>query len=66
MAHPINGERVFVRPRHGLQVQRGDGIYQQFIAKDGQEVVWDSYLEARLQEGAIELAEAPVADSEVK
>lgn len=60
---PNYGERVLVRPRHGLQVQRGDGLYQQYIAQEGQEVTWDAFLEARYHEGSIEVV-VPMAAPE--
>lgn len=54
---PHHGERVFVRPRHGLLVQRGDGLYQQYLAKEGQEVTWDPFLEARYSDGSISIVD---------
>lgn len=53
MNHPQNGERVHVIPTPGMKVQRGENMYGQFLAPDGQEVLWDEFLHARLAEGAI-------------
>lgn len=54
---PNIGDRVQVRPRHGLQVQRGEALYGQVIPQDGMECTWDDYLEARQGEGCIEIVQ---------
>lgn len=53
MNHPQNGERVLVIPTPGMKVQRGENMYGQFLAPDGQEVLWDEFLHRRLNEGAL-------------
>lgn len=61
---PNIGDRVLVRPRGALQVQRGEGLYGQVIPQEGMECTWDDFLEARQGEGCIEIvqqaAPAPV------
>ncbi len=52
MLHPQDGERVHVQP-NGRKVQRGEHMYGQFIASEGEELLWDQYLHQRLTEGAI-------------
>ncbi len=52
---PRIGDRLVVRPRHGLQVQRGADLFGQVLPQEGQEVTWDHYLEGRHQAGEIEL-----------
>lgn len=55
MNHPRIGERVYVRPSNpAVRVQRGDGLYTQFLPAEGAEVLWDEFLHRRLCEGAIE------------
>lgn len=55
MQHPQIGERVYVRPTNpSVRVQRGDGLYGQFLPADGQECIWDPFLHCRLAEGVIE------------
>lgn len=49
---PEHGQRVFVIPRQGLSVQRAAYMYGQFLSAQGQEVIWDSFLDARRNEGA--------------
>lgn len=60
---PNIGDRVHVRPRGALQVQRGDNLFGQVLPAEGMDCVWDDYLQARMQEGAIEVVEQgpPVA-----
>jgi hypothetical protein len=54
MDHPRDGERVFVRPScPGVRVQRGEGLFGQFLPDAGMECLWDQYLHQRLREGAI-------------
>jgi len=53
MNHPRIGERVLVIPREGLNVQRGEIMFGSFLPPQGQEVLWDEFLHARLCEGAI-------------
>lgn len=53
---PTIGQRVYVRPSDpAVPVQRGDGLYGQMIAPEGQECVWDHFLSQRLAEGSISL-----------
>ena len=52
---PNFGDRVYVRPAAGLQVQRAVGMYGQFLPEDGAEVVWDEFHHARLADGSIGL-----------
>ena len=64
---PNIGDRVFVRPRGALQVQRGEGLYGQCIPKAGMECTFDDFLAARQDAGEIEIVEpkqapAPVAE----
>ena len=47
------GERVHVRPRPGHRVQRGKDLFDQFLPAEGQEVTWDEFHQARLQDGSI-------------
>lgn len=65
MRHPAIGERVRVFPMSlQVPVQRGDGLFGQFLPAGGAEVLWDSFLHRRLHEGAIRwepLAEQPAA-----
>ena len=65
MHHPKIGERVRVFPMSlQIPVQRGDGLFGQFLPAGGAEVLWDSFLHRRLHEGAIRwepLAEQPAA-----
>lgn len=50
----VYGTKVFVKPvSASLRVQRAEGLYGSFIDPKGQEAVWDSFLERRLQEGVI-------------
>jgi hypothetical protein len=53
MNHPKIGERVRVIPTDGRRVQRGEFMFGQFLPPQGQEVLWDDFLHARLSEGAI-------------
>ena len=54
MLHPTLGERVYVRPvSPQMPVQRAEGVYGQFLPAEGAEVLWDSFLHRRLEEGAI-------------
>ena len=54
MYRPKHGERAIARPMNPLvPVQRGDNLFGQMLARDGQEVVWDDYLDLRFDEGAI-------------
>ena len=50
---PSIGERVHVTPAKGLNVQRGERAFGQFIAADGEELVWDEFLGKRLEAGEI-------------
>lgn len=60
MNHPRMGERVVARPTNPrVPVQRGAGLFGQFLPPEGQEVLWDQFLHQRLAEGSI--AWAPVA-----
>ena len=52
---PNLGDRVYVRPASGLQVQRASGMYGQFLPADGMEVLWDEFHHARLADGSIHL-----------
>ena len=52
---PNIGDRVHVRPLRGLQVQRGDSLFGQFLPAEGMECTWDDYLSARMGEGCIEV-----------
>lgn len=52
MNHPQIGERVRILPL-GRKVQRGEAMYGQFIAEQGEELLWDPYLHMRWTEGAI-------------
>lgn len=55
MHHPQIGERVFVRPTNpSVRVQRGEGLYGQFLPVEGLECLWDDFLHCRLAEGVIE------------
>lgn len=67
---PKIGDRVHVCPAPGLQVQRGAGLYGQFLAPDGQEVTWDEFHEARQAAGELFLSKPkqapPVDPSEVQ
>jgi len=57
---PHHGDRVFVRPsRPTEQVQRGEGLYGQFIAPEGQEVVCDGFISARLTDGSLIVCDPP-------
>lgn len=63
MRHPAIGERVHVRPTNpSIRVQRGEGLYGQFLSPSGQECIWDEFLHRRLCEGAI--AWTPIPDGE--
>lgn len=53
---PNIGDRVYVRPAPGLQVQRAAGMYGQFLPPDGMDVLWDDFHEARLCDGSIHLS----------
>lgn len=54
MNHPRIGERVRVRPANpSIAVQRGEGLYGQFLPPDGQECLWDEFLHRRLCEGSV-------------
>lgn len=70
MLHPEVGARVRVVPLSPLlPVQRAEGIYGQFLPATGAEVLWDSFLARRLEEGAIRwepLTPPEVATPEVK
>lgn len=60
MSSPKLGESVFVRPTNpAVRVQRGAGLYGQFLAPAGQLVRWDEFLERRMHEGALELVAPP-------
>lgn len=61
---PQNGDRVFVRPRHGLQVQRGEGLYGQFIPAEGMYVMFDDFIAARIGDGSLHVVE-PEAEASV-
>jgi len=61
MSSPKLGDRVFVCPAPGHSVQRGDGLFGQFIPPDGMECTWDGFLEQRQMEGAIRVQAPPVA-----
>lgn len=52
---PNFGDRVYVRPAAGLQVQRAAGMYGQFLPPEGTEVVWDEFHHSRLADGSIVL-----------
>ena len=62
---PNIGDRVFVRPRGALQVQRGEGLYGQCIPRGGMECTFDDFLAARLDAGEIEIVEAEQAPAPV-
>lgn len=52
--HPQLGARVRVFPTSpAAPVQRAEGIYGQFLPDTGSEVLWDSFLQRRLDEGAL-------------
>lgn len=54
MFHPPIGARVRVFPTSpAAPVQRAEGIYGQFVPATGSEVLWDSFLQRRLDEGAL-------------
>lgn len=59
---PNIGDRVHAKPRSGLQVQRGDGLYTQMLPPEGQEVLWDDYLQRRCDEGALTVSECAPAE----
>ena len=60
----VYGTKVFVKPvSPSLRVQRAEGLYGQFLPSGGQEAVWDSFLERRLQEGVITVED--LSDKEV-
>lgn len=58
---PNIGDRVYVRPRPGHQVQRGAGLYGQFLPDDGMEVLWDEFHQARANDGSMLVGQAPAA-----
>lgn len=54
MHHPRTGERVHVRPSNpSVPVQRGDGLFGQFLPPQGQECLWDDFLHRRWCEGSV-------------
>lgn len=68
MSSPKLGDRVYVCPTPGHNVQRGDGLFGQFIPPEGMECTWDIFLEQRRAEGAVRLQappQAPPADEGV-
>lgn len=44
-----------MRPASAERIQRGAGLFGQFLPDDGAEVVWDEFHAARLQDGSIRL-----------
>lgn len=64
MSHPRIGGRAFVRPTcPSVRVQRGEGLYTQFIPPDGADLQFDEYLLRRLHEGVITATELPPGDA---
>ena len=62
----VYGMKVFVKPvSPSLRVQRAEGLYGSFLDPVGQEAVWDSFLERRLQEGVITVEPIDPVDQEV-
>lgn len=54
MFRPKHGERVIARPLNpAIPVQRGDNLFGQMLSPDGQQVIWDDYLDRRFDEGCI-------------
>lgn len=54
MLTPQPGQRVIARPANpAVRVQRGENLFGQFLAPQGQEVLWDEFLQRRAEEGAV-------------
>lgn len=49
------GDRVKVKPRHGLKIQRSESAFGQFLPSEGGEVVLDAFLMARIDCGEVEI-----------
>lgn len=51
------GDRVKVKPKQGLKVQRSESAFGQFLPPEGGEVLVDSFLMGRIDCGELEIVD---------